>query len=319
MTEQTIELIVEEEQQGQRIDKTVATLLPEYSRSRLNRWLKEGRILINGKTCQSKDKVKCGDILQVKPALDETEIDDKPQDIPLNIIFEDDDIIVINKPCGLVVHPGAGNQSNTLLNALLHHHPSLNTLPRAGIIHRIDKDTTGLLIIAKSLNAHHKLTQMMQEKLIKRRYLALVNGLIIAGNTIHTYMARSIKNRLKMAVSISGKEAITHYRVKTKFNNHSLLDVELETGRTHQIRVHMAHIGHPIVGDQLYGKRNYLPKNAQESLINQLQQFKHQALHAYELSLAHPISNEPLSFKAPIPEDFNSLLSSLEEHKNKNR
>lgn len=309
--------LIPRQSQGQRIDTVLAELFPEFSRSQLSQWLKQGKIRINQRIFKPKDKVFGGeriDFLVDFNALENKVENCQPEDLPLNIIHEDNSVLVINKPAGLVVHPGAGNPQHTLVNALLHHFPSLQQLPRAGIVHRLDKDTTGLLVIAKTLTAHTHLIRQMQERSIQRHYLTLVQGHIIAGGDIITCYGRHPKNRLKMAVCQQGREAITQYTVRKQYQDFTLLDVKLFTGRTHQIRVHMAYINHPVIGDPLYGGRMRLPKNADEELIVILQQFKRQALHARWLSFVHPLSGDILSFEAALPDDFNLLISSLDNY-----
>lgn len=296
---------------GFRLDQALAQLYPEYSRMRLKQWVKEHCVTVNGEHKRPKDKVTYGDQIVIQAELTETKLE--PQAIELEIIFEDDDIIVLNKPRGLVVHPGAGNPDNTLLNALLHHDPNLSTLPRAGIIHRLDKDTTGLLVIAKTISTHTKLTQMMQAREINREYRALVIGNMIAGNTVDAAIGRHPSQRTKMAVISNGKPAVTHYRVLERFNGFTYLQVHLESGRTHQIRVHMAHIKHPVLGDPLYGGNQRIPtKQLEETQKQAIKQFHRQALHAYRLSFEHPISGEKLEFTTPLPTDFANLLSTFQ-------
>ena len=300
---------------GQRVDVALASMFPEYSRSQLTKWLKLANISINAKTLSPKDKVWGGEkVVFIKPESFEQPLQHQAQNIPLDIIFEDDELLVINKPAGFIVHPGAGNPDNTLLNALIHHNSSLASLPRAGIVHRLDRDTTGLLVIAKTAIAQTNLARQMQEREITREYLTLVHGHVIAGDTIDTFYGRHNNNRLKMAVKSSGKKAITTYRVFKHYQTFTSLQVKLMTGRTHQIRVHMEHINHPVVGDQLYGKKVIIPKNSNDKLTSCLQQFKRQALHAARLSFVHPVSTELLTFEAPMPEDFSYLLSLLDEH-----
>ncbi|MGQ3887646.1 23S rRNA pseudouridine(1911/1915/1917) synthase RluD [Legionella sp. CNM-1927-20] len=301
---------------GQRIDVVLAQLFPDYSRSQLSQWLKEGKITINDSHLKPKDKVLGGEVIQFNLQLISENKHEKlePEAIPLNIVFEDNEIMVINKPADFVVHPGAGNPTHTLVNALLHYNPALEKLPRAGIIHRLDKDTTGLLIIAKTLTAHTYLIRQMQARQIKRHYLALVQGHVIASGEINTFYGRHPHNRLKMAVREQGKEAITHYSIRKQYQFYTLLDIELLTGRTHQIRVHMAYMRHPIVGDPLYGTRMRIPSGANDQLIMALQQFKRQALHAYTLSLMHPAKQQQLTFKAPLPDDFEHLLILLDDY-----
>lgn len=311
------QITVSREHHNQRIDSVLAQILSEYSRTQLCNWIKSGAITLNQKTCKPKDKVQEGDILEVSvplPVLREDFNQCTPEPIDLTIIYEDDEVLVLNKPAGLVVHPGAGNQEHTLVHALLYHAPILQQLPRAGIIHRLDKDTTGLLIVAKSLTAHTSLIRQMQARTIQRHYLALVQGHVISGGTIDTGFGRHPRNRLKMSVIGQGRQAITHYSIKYQYQDYTLLDVKLMTGRTHQIRVHLAHINHPVVGDQLYGGRMRIPAQADESLKVQLQQFKRQALHAYSISFSHPQTQKQLTFNADLPNDFSLLLHALDAH-----
>lgn len=311
------QLVVPNEAHGQRIDSVLAELLPEYSRSQISNWIKTGAVTVNQKTCKPKDKAIGATNISIDVNLIPITADFKlcnPENIPLTVVFEDEDVLVINKPAGLVVHPGAGNREHTLVNALLHHAPSLSLLPRAGIVHRLDKDTTGLLIIAKTLEAHASLIRQMQARSIQRRYMALVQGHVISGGTIDTGFGRHPRNRLKMAVVGQGRQAITHYLVKKSYQEFTLLDVKLMTGRTHQIRVHLAYINHPIVGDPVYGARLRCPNTANEELALLLQQFKRQALHAYSIAFNHPKSEKELAFEAPLPEDLQLLLNALDNH-----
>ncbi|KTD03478.1 23S rRNA pseudouridine(1911/1915/1917) synthase RluD [Fluoribacter gormanii] len=310
-------LTVPREYHNQRIDSVLAHLLPDYSRSQISNWIKNGTIILNQKPCKPKDKVLDGDLIEINVDFTLTEQDFNhcaPEEIPLNIVYEDEDILVLNKPENMVVHPGAGNKEHTLVNALLHHAPSLHHLPRAGIIHRLDKDTTGLLVVAKTLPAHTSLIRQMQAREIQRHYVTLVQGHIISGGTIDTGFGRHPRNRLKMAVQEQGRQAITHYSVKKQYQDFTLLDVNLMTGRTHQIRVHLAYIHHPVVGDPLYGGRMRFPAHASEQLRTLLQNFKRQALHATTLSFYHPKTENELTFKAPMPDDFNLLLNTLDAH-----
>ncbi|WP_133128196.1 23S rRNA pseudouridine(1911/1915/1917) synthase RluD [Legionella nagasakiensis] len=306
------EIIVPEHYCGQRIDVVLAQLFSEFSRAQLSHWLKEGVITINQRLFKPKDKVYGGEhVLLRAPTLHFEETSCCAEQIPLDIVFEDDYLIVINKPAGLVVHPGAGNPRHTLVNALLNHHPALHHLPRAGIVHRLDKDTTGLLIVAKTLAAHASLIRQMQVREIQRCYLALVYGHVIAGGKLDTFYGRHPRNRLKMAVRQQGKEAITEFSVRTQYQYFTLLEVKLLTGRTHQIRVHMAHMNHPIVGDPLYGGRTRFPAGTTSEMRQMLQAFKRQALHAYFLSFRHPDSQEELTFSVPLPDDFQRLLTQV--------
>lgn len=312
MREITQEIQIPREHHGQRIDRTLALLFPDYSRSKLCAWLKEGAITVNNQVYKPNEKVFGGETvaLHITPVVqDETW---QAENIPLDIIYEDEHLLVLNKPTGLIVHPGAGNPSHTLVNALLHHAPCLQHLPRAGIIHRLDKDTTGLLVVAKTLEAHTSLVRQMQAREIERYYYALVHGHVIAGNTIDTGFGRDSRNRLKMAVREAGKQAITQYTVEKHYQFATLLKVKLQTGRTHQIRVHMAYINHPVVGDQLYHSRSSLRAGMSEELRNQLKAFTRQALHAYSLGFIHPFTQEQLTCTAPLPDDFKSLLDFLE-------
>ncbi|MDI1351225.1 MAG: 23S rRNA pseudouridine(1911/1915/1917) synthase RluD [bacterium] len=311
------QLIVPREFHSQRVDSVVAQLLPEYSRSQICTWIKTGAIQMNQKTCKPKDKIAGGDLIDIN--VDLAVVDShfsscEPEDIPLDIIFEDSEVLVLNKPAGLVVHPGAGNREHTLVNALLHHSPELYHLPRAGIVHRLDKDTTGLLIVAKTLTAHTSLIRQMQARDIQRNYLTLVQGHVISGGTIDTGFGRHPRNRLKMAVIGQGRQAITHYTVNQQYKDYTLLDVSLMTGRTHQIRVHLAHINHPVFGDQLYSGRMRFPVNASDQLRTVLQQFRRQALHACSISFYHPQTEDLLTFEAPLPDDFSLLLNTLDSH-----
>lgn len=318
MNNETQDCIVPIELQGKRIDVVLAQLFPQFSRSQLSQWLKQGIIRVNQKDSKPKDKISGGETISYPnpwPNYYEDKQQDQPEDIPLSIVYEDSAILVINKPRHLVVHPGAGNREHTLVNALLHYHPPLSNLPRAGIIHRIDKDTTGLLLVAKDLLSYNYLIQQMQQRAIQRHYIALVAGNIVTGGTIDTCFGRHPHNRLKMAVKDAGKSAITHYRVTKRYQGFfTLLDVSLETGRTHQIRVHMAHIDHPIIGDPLYGKRPKLPKDIPQELANAITNFRYQALHAAKLTLIHPTHHEILTFTADMPDDLHYLLDSLDTY-----
>ncbi len=301
---------------GQRLDPVLASLYPDYSRSLLTKWIKEGFITLNDQLAKPRDKVTAGDKIDIDAPMENHRETDKllPQNIPLDIIYEDDYLLIINKQAGLVVHPGAGNPESTLVNALLYHDETLQQLSRAGIIHRLDKDTTGLMVIAKTLPAYTELIRQMQAREINRHYQALVQGYLISGGEIDTAFGRHHRNRLKMAVLTQGKQALTYYKIREHFEEHTLLDIQLMTGRTHQIRVHMAHINHPVIGDQLYGGRPRFPKNADESLRDVIKSFKRQALHACKLSFIHPVSKEQLTFHAPLPEDFKRLIKAIREH-----
>ncbi len=306
--------IVAAEYHGQRVDVVLATLFPDYSRSQLSRWLKEGFITVDARQYKPKDKLSGGEHISLRVKFNEKQNTCEAENIPLQVVFEDEYILIINKPAGLVVHPGAGNSSHTLVNALLYHEPTLHHLSRAGIVHRLDKETTGLLIIAKTLATHTNLIRQMQAREIDRHYLTLVGGHVIAGGTIDTFYGRHPHNRLKMAVCQHGRQAITHYSLHKHYTGFTLLDVKLMTGRTHQIRVHMAHINHPVVGDPLYSGRNRMPAGIDAEVRQAVQQFHRQALHAGFLSFVHPVTQEPLTFTAPLPDDFQSLLTLLDKH-----
>ncbi|MGQ3891215.1 23S rRNA pseudouridine(1911/1915/1917) synthase RluD [Legionella sp. CNM-4043-24] len=316
MTDNT-PLVIPVDLHGLRVDAVLAQLIPRFSRSQLTAWLKEGKISVDNRILKPKEKVSAGQIIQVSVDFDALENKVEhcvAENIPLDIIFEDDHVMVINKPSGLVVHPGAGNAQHTLVNALLYHAPSLGQLPRAGIVHRLDKETTGLLVIAKTLPSHTSLIRQMQERSIQRNYITLVQGHLIVGGEIETCYGRHPRNRLKMAVCQQGREAITHYSIRRQYQTYTLLDVKLLTGRTHQIRVHMAHINHPVVGDPLYGGRTRFPENASDDLLLTLRQFKRQALHAKTLAFHHPETHDLLTFEAPLPDDFQHLIDALEQH-----
>ncbi len=308
MTDLTIEVPLD--MAGMRLDQALAELFSDYSRSKLQTWVKAGRVHVNGKSLKPKDKLEGGEFITLD-AEAEVVIDAKPENIPLDIIYEDDHILILNKPAGLVVHPAIGNWSGTLLNALLHHAPLLETLPRAGIVHRIDKDTSGLLMVAKTLQAHNHLTEQLQAREIHREYQAVTHNRMIAGGTIDEPIGRHPTDRLRYAVRDNGKEAVTHYRVITRFKRHTHIQVKLETGRTHQIRVHMAHVRFPLLGDQLYSGRFQLPADCSEEFEKVLRSFKRQALHAAKLGLIHPESDEYMEWEQPLPADMVNLLAAL--------
>ncbi len=313
MTELSLEAEISVKAVSQRLDQALAELFPDYSRSRIQQWIKNGDVMIDEqKITKPRQKVQGGEMVSIHAEL-ETVIPWQGEDLPINIVYEDDDLIILNKAAGMVVHPAAGNWSGTLLNALLHHDPQLDQLPRAGIVHRLDKDTTGLMVVAKSLKAHTFLVNELQLRNINRQYLCIVNGMITAGGTVDQPIGRHPVRRKQMAVVDSGKPAITHYRVEEKLNHYCLLRVTLETGRTHQIRVHMSWLKHPVVGDPLYGGRMRLPSGATERCIQTLRGFERQALHATELGFTHPSTKETMNWKAPIPEDMEALLTILRE------
>lgn len=304
------EFRVSGEQAGRRFDQVLAEALPQFSRSRLSGWIKDGRATLNGGIKRPKDSVHAGDAVIVN-AEREIQITDEPENIELDILFEDRDVLVLNKQAGLVVHPGAGNATGTLVNALLHHDAKLRELPRAGIVHRLDKDTSGAMVVAKTLEAHTALVAQLSEREVNRRYIALVNGTLIAGGKIDAPIDRHPTERVRMAVVAGGRESVTHYRVTERFRAHTLLSCQLETGRTHQIRVHLNHIRHGIVGDPLYGPGLKLPKGASAALIECMRSFKRQALHAAELAFEHPRTRKQVSFSAVMPDDMAELINFL--------
>jgi len=304
-------LIIPEEHSGKRLDIVLAQLFPQFSRSFLQTALKQGNILLNHLLVPAKQIVQGNETLTFDLLTTEKKDLWLPEAIDFTIVYEDEEILVINKPIGLVVHPGAGNWTGTLVNGLLHHDAHLAELPRSGIVHRLDKDTSGLMVVAKSWQAHHALIKQLQKHLVRREYLALVYGIVTAGGTINAPIGRDARDRLKMCIHDQGKPAITHYRIAKKFAAFTLLRIRLETGRTHQIRVHLNSIHHPIVGDPTYGKGLRLPKQASAELVQALKNFTHQALHAEHLSFTHPISQEEMSFYAPLPEDFEQLIQHL--------
>lgn len=301
---------------GLRLDVALAKLFPEYSRAKLQQWIRAGKVTVNGEMRKAPDKVISGEIIVLKAEL-EPVVHWDGEALSFPIIYEDEDLLVINKAAGLVVHPGAGNQTGTLVNALLHYYPPLVELPRAGLVHRLDKNTSGLLVVAKTMLAYTYLVKMIQEHAVQREYLALVEGSLISGGSVQQPIGRHPKLRTRMAVVPVGKNAVTHYRVLERFRAHTLLKVLLETGRTHQIRVHLSWMHHPLLGDSLYGWRLRLPPKAGIELITALRGFKRQALHAARLSLKHPRSGEYNTWEAPLPEDMQHLLTLLRED-NKN-
>ncbi|MCK9021582.1 23S rRNA pseudouridine(1911/1915/1917) synthase RluD [Haemophilus influenzae] len=311
MPQITLSAEVQPEQMGQRLDQTLAELFPEYSRSRLKTWIEVDLVKLNDRiTNIPREKVLGGERIEIIVEVeDETRFE--AENIPLNIVYEDDDIIVINKSKDLVVHPGAGNPNGTVLNALLYHYPPIVEVPRAGIVHRLDKDTTGLMVVAKTIPAQTKLVRDLQKRKITREYEAVASGIMTKGGTVDQPMARHATKRTLMAVHPMGKPAVTHYRIMENYRNYTRLRLRLETGRTHQIRVHMAHIAHPLLGDQTYGGRPRPPKNASEDFMEVLRNFKRQALHAVMLRLAHPITGEMMEWYAPLPDDFVELLNAL--------
>ncbi|EIL96483.1 23S rRNA pseudouridine(1911/1915/1917) synthase RluD [Rhodanobacter sp. 115] len=299
---------------GRRFDQTLAEMFPDYSRSRLTAWVKAGAVTLDGAVAPPRQLLHGGEQVRLEAEL-EAEVASQPEAIALTIVHEDEHVLVLDKPAGLVVHPGAGNPTGTLLNALLHHDPILAELPRAGIVHRLDKDTSGLMVVAKTLPAMTALVDMLSRHDVERQYAAVVLGTLVAGGTVDEPIGRHMGDRLRQAVrdEEDGKRAVTHYRLRERFRAHTLLQCNLETGRTHQIRVHMAHIHHPLVGDPLYGGGLRLPKRATPELTDALRGFRRQALHAERLSFTHPVSGELLSFEAAPPADFEALMVALRD------
>jgi len=312
MNAQTLELslTIPLEQAGQRLDQALAALLPDYSRSRLKTWIESGEVRVDGATMRPRDKVFGGETVVLKAVLPE-ETRAAPQDIPLVLVHEDKHVFVVDKPAGLVVHPGAGNPDRTLQNALLALDPKLAALPRAGIVHRLDKDTSGLLIVARTLPAHTALVRMLGDRDVHREYEAICRGVMTAGGTVDAPIDRHPTDRVRMAVREGGRESVTHYRVIKRFRSHTHVRVHLETGRTHQIRVHLAHAGFPIVGDKVYGGRLTLPKGASEAVRTALREFPRQALHAARLQFDHPVTGKAVECVSPLPADMRGLLDLL--------
>jgi 23S rRNA pseudouridine1911/1915/1917 synthase len=297
---------------GRRFDQALAEMFPDYSRSRLSGWIKSGAVTLDGAQASPRQLLRGGEQVRLQVEL-ETEVTSAPEAIALEIVHEDEHLLVLNKPAGLVVHPGAGNPAGTLLNALLHHDPKLAELPRAGIVHRLDKDTSGLMVVARTVPACTALVDLLSRHEVERQYEAVVLGTMVAGGTVNAPIGRHMGDRLRQSVrdEEDGKHAVTHYRLRERFRAHSLVQCHLETGRTHQIRVHMAHINHPLLGDPLYGGGLKLPKGATPELIAVLRGFRRQALHAERLSFVHPVSGETLSFNADRPADQQALIDVL--------
>ena len=307
-----LELTIPGEMRGRRLDQALAELVSEYSRSRLQQWIRSGEVTLDGRLPQVREKVMGGERVRIDAVIREQTVD-AAEAIPLAIVHEDAELLVINKPAGLVVHPAAGNPAGTLLNALLHYDAQLAGLPRAGIVHRLDKSTSGLMVVARSLTAHKRLVDALQARTVKREYLTVVNSVLTAGGCIDAPIGRHPVDRKRMAVVSGGKEAVTHYRVEQRYRAHTLVRVQLETGRTHQIRVHMAYRHHPVVGDPVYGGRLRLPKSADAHVIAILSGFRRQALHATQLTLEHPASGETMSWHAELPSDMGELIETLRQ------
>ena len=309
---ETLTIIIPERMTGYRLDVALSEMLPDYSRSKITSWIKSGDALINNKAFKPKDKVNGSQVVML--SLNKKQNNDwSAENIALNIVFEDEDIIIINKPFGLVTHPGAGNWNGTLANALLYYEPELSKLDRAGIVHRLDKNTSGLMVIARNEKSQKYLVEQLQSHSVAREYSAIVYGHMISGGSINDPVGRDPKDRIKQAVSSNGKDATTHYRVIDRFKSHTHVKAILETGRTHQIRVHLSHIGYPLLGDPMYGGRVRFPKKASEILKESLLGFKRQALHSKKLTLNHPSTGELMSWKVPLPDDMLELLDILNE------
>ena len=307
-----LQIIIPKRMKEQRIDAALSEMIPDYSRSKITAWIKSGEALINNKTFKPKDKVNGNETVSLK--LKQKDNNHwLPEKINLDIVFEDDDIIVINKPFGLVTHPGAGNWSGTLANALLHHDSHLLSLDRAGIVHRLDKNTSGLMVVSKNLKSQKFLVEQLQNHLVEREYSAIVYGHMISGGFINKPIGRDPKDRVKQAILTNGKEALTHYRVIDRFKSHTHVKAILETGRTHQIRVHLSHIEHPLIGDPMYGGRVRFPKKACQELKDELINFQRQALHSKKLTLTHPTTGKSMTWKADLPDDMQELLNTLKK------
>ena len=297
---------------GRRFDVAVAELFPEFSRSRLAAWIRSGDLLLDGRAARPRDPVAGGEAVSLDAVLEE-QTTDAPEEMALSVLHEDAEVLVIDKPAGLVVHPGAGNRSGTLVNGLLFRDPGLAALPRAGIVHRLDKDTSGVMVVARTLQAHASLVEQLSARAVHRQYLAIVVGALVSGGTADAPIDRHPRDRLRMAVRDGGREAVTRFRLRERFRAHTALECRLETGRTHQIRVHMQHLRHPIVGDPLYGGPLKLPKAASEELVAALRGLRRQALHAETLEFAHPRSGEAVRASAPVPADMQELMRLLRE------
>lgn len=312
LNHEIVKITIPLEYSAQRLDAVLVKMFPDYSRSRLQLWIKAERVKLDGKLPRARDKVIGGELLEVHIEHEMCDEQVIAQDIPLDIIYEDDDILVVNKPVGMVVHPAAGHPDGTMQNGLLFHDESLHEVPRSGIVHRLDKDTSGLLVVAKTLKAHKLLVEQLQARTVHREYQAIVFGVLTSGRTIDIGIGRHGRDRKKMAVKAEGKQAITHFRVLDRYRGHSRIKVNLETGRTHQIRVHMAYVKHPLVGDQTYGGRLQLPAGCGDELKAMLRGFNRQALHARKLGLIHPATGKPMEWKAPLPDDMKQLIAVLE-------
>jgi len=307
----THELEFSIDQAGLRLDQALARALPQYSRARLQSWIEAGAVKVDGRQPRPRDKIQGGEHVRIEARLEpETRV--AAEDLPIDVVYKDKGIFILNKPAGLVVHPGAGNANHTLQNALLALDPKLSLVPRAGLVHRLDKDTSGLMVVARTPEAHAALVEAISARDVERAYLAICVGVMTGGGTVDEPIGRHRTLRVRMAVRADGREAVTHYRVLKRFRGHTFVRAELETGRTHQIRVHLDHIGFPLVGDPVYGTRRRIPKGAGAALIAALDNFKRQALHATRLALEHPLTGKTLEWEAPVPPDMAALLKTLE-------
>jgi 23S rRNA pseudouridine1911/1915/1917 synthase len=307
-------LVITVEHAGRRLDQAIAALLPQHSRSRLQDWIRSGLVRVNGQQTRPRAVVQAGDRIDIDDQIESAQTDALPEAIPLQVVHEDEAILILNKPAGLVVHPGAGNPRGTLLNALLNHDAGLASVPRAGIVQRLDKDTSGIMVVARTPEAHTYLVAQLARRKVRREYRAIVSGVLTAGGTIDAALGRHASDRKRMAVAPGGRNAVTHYRVLERFQAHTYLRVMLETGRTHQIRVHLAHIQHQVVGDPVYGRRRMIPGGVASDLRAAVMAFPRQALHASELGLVHPVSGQDLHWNVPLPADMQMLLDLLRRH-----
>jgi len=315
MTEEQLHTIeIPQEHAGSRLDRSLSQLFPDYSRAKLQIWISQQQVRVDGQFKSRRYTVKGGEHIELRIQPEVINIQSQPEDIQLNIVYEDDHLLVIDKIADMVVHPGAGNHSGTILNALLFHSKQQAALPRAGIVHRLDKDTSGLMVVAKSLEAHSSLVESFQAHSIDRRYYAIVRGQLISGGMIDEPIGRHPTDRIKMAVNIKGKEARTHYKIVEKFQRHTWVEAKLETGRTHQIRVHFAHKNMPLVGDSVYAPRIQRVANVPNELNEAICAFSRQALHSYHLAFEHPVSGEALQWTSDLPADMQQLLKALRTH-----
>jgi len=316
MDQKVINLIVDDDNNNQRLDKVVATLLQDFSRMTIKSWINSGNVLLDNNTAEPKTKAYKGQKIQVFPITEDRQ-ETIAEKIDFDIAFEDEDLLIVDKNSGLVVHPGHGNPTGTLQNGLLYYLPSLKKLPRGGLIHRLDKDTSGLLIIAKTSRSYTEMISALENRKILREYRAICVGVMTSGGKVDAKISRDAKNRIKFAISKNGKHARTHFRILRKFEQHTYIGLRLDTGRTHQIRVHMSHIKYPLLGDPLYGKRLIVPRDASKALQRKLQLFKRQALHANKIKFTHPISHEELTVRSKIPEDILSIIVDLSKGQTK--